>query len=192
MADATQKAITGGVSLVVVAILAIVGTQMVTQSALTEEFAINSETEWNNYQSTIDTGLEVTTDGFLQFTDSTTETTGVYTASLDTNESDANQYTVLANIPDSDNSSVTVSKGGTTYNVEDGTNRLDVGTGSTFDVTLNRDSDTVSSPQVDSVQGFSGDTGLLGLISGLAFGLLMLLSLFKVMNVSGIGRNTRM
>lgn len=182
---ATNKAISGGVSVLVLVIFAVIGITMVNQSQLTQEFDIDNETEWNNYQDTI-SGLEVTTDGYLQL--QTDNTSGTYTATLDSNESDANRYVVFTNIPDEDNSTSELTVSGDTYTLNDGENKFDVTSASSFELSLNRDSTSVSTPQVDSVVGWSGDSGLLGLVAGMAFALLVLLGLVNSVGLNRVRR----
>lgn len=187
MSDSTNKSIQMGVSLFVALVLAIVGVGILDSHNLTQEFNIDNETEWNNYAATL-TGVEVTTDDLVQL--NSTSTTGTYdSVALSGNETDTNRFEVYTNIPEPDNSSVSLLVNGNTYDLTAGSNRIALdSTASEFDLEFNRDADTVSSPQVTTLVGLSGDTGgLLRLVGVAAFGLLVLLTVTQYAR----GRMTR-
>lgn len=179
MSDSTNRSIQMGVSLVVAMVLAVVGVGILDGHNLTQEFEIDTESEWNDYSSTL-TNVEVTAEGEVQL--SSASNTGTYdSVVLDSNESDSTRYNVYASVPEPENSSVSLLVNGNTYDVEDGLNKFDLESGaSEFDLEFNRDADTVESPSVTTLVGLSGDTGgLLRLVGTAAFGLLVLMTVVQ-------------
>lgn len=189
MSLTVNKSVNAGVALVVGLILASVGVGVLDSSTFTQEFEVDNNTEWTNYGSSL-SGVQVN-GSYLVLEDA--NTSGTYTSvTLDSNESDSSRYEVLTNVPDADNSSVTLTVSGNDYTLEDGFNTVDLDSkGDSFELTLERDATSVSSPEVDYVRGLSGETGSILRLVGLAsFGLLLLLGLLQYMDV-GFSRGGR-
>lgn len=180
----SQKYINGGVALVVAVIFAIVGTQAVADSNFDDVLTLDSQSEWNSYEGTA-TATEVTSGGVVQLQSG--NTSGSWTSSSISNAT--NRVSVYANVDQPDNSSVNITVGGTTYELEDGTNNFELGSnltgGYTFTLDFERDSTSVTSPNVDYYQAQQGSSDdLMTIIVAAAFGLLLL---FVVLATMGRG-----
>lgn len=189
MSDSTNKTVMAGVSIVLAVVFGIVGVGVLDSAQLDEEFRLDTETEWNNYAQALN-GVNVTADGVVQL--SAANVSGSYDSiTLDANESDSNRYHVYASVPEPENSTVSLVVGGTTYDLQDGINKVDVTAADSFQLDFQRDATSVESPSVDTVSALSGanEGGLLRLVGVAAFGLLILLVAVQYM---GIGtRRTR-
>lgn len=175
MQSSTDRAVAAGLSVVLVAVFAIVGTGMIESSNTTTVLSVDSTAEWENgtlTNLTADNGLLNLSSG---------ETSGTYdSVTFDTNHSPVTDYSISADIPDPDNSSVTLVVNSNNYDLEDGLNEVDVSDHDSFTLEYSRDSTSVESPEVDSVRALNvADSGLLGLIGGSAFGLLLILALLQ-------------
>lgn len=173
-----NEMIGAGVGLLFSFVLVIAATGMADDYALTEQFSVDTESEWNTYQSS--GTATVNADGYIELTG--TDTTGNYdSVTLDANESESTHYVVHTNISDAYNSSATFSAGGITYSLEDGENQFELDSGvDSYSFELNRDADTVSSPEVDSVTASTQKGDTVSLVMYMAAALFLILSLAAV------------
>lgn len=189
MTSTTNKTVMAGVSVVLAAVLAVVGVGVIDSANLTTEFSLDTQSEWNNYAASLN-GVVVTSNGNVEL--DTGNTSGTYqSVALDANESNSSFYNVYTNVPEPDNSSVSLVVDGNTYELDDGKNKVELDSqGSSFSLEFQRDSTSVSTPQVDKLVGLSGSkSGLLRLVGLASFGLLLLLVLLQYMNFGRSGRN---
>lgn len=184
MSHSVNKSITAGLAVVLVAVMAVVGVQIVESSNTTNVLTLDTNTEWEN--GTL-TNLTTENDTLLL---NTSEVAGTYDSET-LSRDDVNEYEVSVDLPDPDNSSVDLVVSGTTYNLEDGYQEVDVsGTHTTFTLEFARDSTSIESPQVSLLRAnVVEDSGLLTLIAGASFGLLLLLALLQHVGGLGAGRN---
>lgn len=164
-----------GVAVIVAVIFGIIGMQVAVEADYNSVYTLDNNTEWNT--GTL-TGVQVSNGEVLL---ASGNTTGTYTSTTISNET--NRIEVYATVPDPDNSSVSLSVGGNTYDLVDGRNafKLDSSvTSYTFDLSFDRDSTSVTSPAVQRYEAQFGEDGLLTLIATAAFALLLLLSALKL------------
>lgn len=173
MTDMMNRAIQGGVALVVVVILATGAVSMANDYDYTETFSIDNETEWNNNANTL-TGVVVNADGYVMLDSG--NTSGTY-SSVSISEN-ATRWTVDVSLPDADNSSVSLTVDGSTYDLTDGANEVTVDnevSSYQFDLDFSRDSTSVTSPQVNSVTSYTGEESFNSQLIYFAFAILMIM-----------------
>lgn len=175
-----EDAINTGIAVVIAIVLALVGTTAVTQSNYDTVLTLDSETEWNNYVGTATT-TEVTSDGYVRLQSG--NTTGSWESSTISNAT--NRVVTYVDLPQADNQSVNLTVGSETFELEDGRNTFDLSSNlSSYTITYDfeRDSTSVTRSEVDYYLAQQGESdGLLSLIAGAAFALLVLLAVFELM-----------
>lgn len=178
-----NDAIEVGVAVVVAAIFAVIGMQVATSADYNDVYTVDSDSEWN--EGTL-TSVNVSNGEVLL---DSTSASGSYESATFSNET--NRFSVYADVPDADNSSVTLSVGGNTYDLSDGRNTVSLDTSVTsysFTLDFSRDADTVESPSVSSVTAQYGESGMMTLIATAAFALLVLLAVLQLRNRVGLSR----
>jgi len=75
MTSSTNKTVAAGVSVVLAAVFAVVGLGVIDSAQLTQEFNIDTESEFNTYASSLN-GVVVTADGYVEL--DSANTSGTY------------------------------------------------------------------------------------------------------------------
>lgn len=188
MSSAIDTTIKGGISLVIVAVFAIVGVGVLDSAGTTQEFNIDNQTALNDYAGTL-SDVNVTSNGYVNM--SSYATSGTYTSvTLSGNETNVTTYDVTTNIPNASESNITLVVAGNSYELVDGYNSVSLDAeGDSFELQFNRTSTSIETPQVDSIQGYraTGANGILGTVGVAAFGLLMLLVVVQLLS-GNVGR----
>jgi len=164
-----------GVAVLVAAVFGVIGMQVATEADFDTVYSVETDSDWD--AGTLNS-VNVS-NGAVLLDD--TATSGDYTSATVSNSTDRVQ--VYASVDDPDNSSVSLTVDGTTYELNDGSNvfNLDNTVSSyTFTLDFSRDADTVTSPEVSLYEAQSGEGGLLTLIATASFALLLLLSVLKL------------
>lgn len=170
-----QSYVNVGVAVLVAAVFGIIGMQVATEADFDTVYTVDNDSEWN--AGTLN-GLQVS-NGALLLND--TATTGDYTSETISNSTD--RVEVYASVDDPDNSSVSLTVGGTTYELNDGRNAFNLDStlsSYTFTLDYSRDATSVTSPEVSLYEAQSGEGGLLTLIATAAFALLLLMSVLRL------------
>lgn len=172
--DVVNTVVTGGVGLLVAFIFAIVGVQAATQASFDSTLALDNQSELE--EGTLTNLVVETVNGEDQVVLNGTATTGSYASATYSNTVDRHVFYV--DITDSDNSSLSVSTGGNTYELEDGRNVVELDSTVTsdysFTVDFSRDADTVESPEFKRYEAQEQTSSLLPLLASGGFAILLL------------------
>lgn len=180
MSHSVNKTTKVGVAVILAVVFAMIGMGVLVSSELTTVLDVDSQSEWQN-NGTLN-GLVATSSGELELDSS--NTSGNYVYDTFDNQSDVTRASVYVDIPEPDNSSVTLVVDSSSYELSDGTNNVDVSGGSSYELQFQRDSTNITSPSVASSVFRAGETGsILWLVGTAAFGLLILLVVVSYLNV---------
>jgi len=154
----------------------VIGFMSDAQTDYSELTNVDNTTEWNNHIATF-TNTEAV-DGYVQLQGS--NTTGSATSNTLNEAADKLEYHVEIN--ESDSSNVTVDVNGSTYELQDGLNEIEFDqsiSDYSYTVNIERSSDTVATPRVDSFTSYEGSENEFSSILGLLFILFVVVGVWK-------------